>query len=143
MLALIALSAVAHIGQPVVARFVENDRRYTAGSIYQRVEISFTNRTNAPLAMRSCTKDVRVEAFTVRKSDWARVDTTSAFGVGSGEGAGWSTRCEDIVLAPGRPTSVAYYVRGPQGRAPRSGYRMTVDTSVGRFVFLEGRAPAV
>lgn len=143
MLAIIALSAVAHIGQPVVARFVENDRRVTEAGVYQRVEIAFTNSTDLPVSMRSCSKDVRVEAFTARKSKWARVDTTSAFGVGSGEGAGWSTQCRNFVLAPGRPTSVAYYVRGPKGRAPRSGYRMTVDTNVGRFVFLEGRGPAV
>lgn len=133
MIALLALlsQTVEAPPQPVEARVVGvEDRRTTAR--YQRIEIAFLNRTAAPLSLRSCAADARLDAFRIAGGRMVRSDTLSAFGVSSDRNGNWSSGCREVQLAPGRPVSLAFYVRGVgMGQGAR---RFTVDTSVGRFV---------
>lgn len=99
---------------------------------YQRIEVAFTNRTGAPLTMRSCANDARLESYVERSEGMRAGDSARAFAIGAASNGGWSQGCREVRLAPGEPTALAYYVPGVgTGNGPRL---LRIGTSVGEFV---------
>ena len=134
-----SILAQVMVPQPVQATFVDAASRRVGSHRLERVELSFTNRSAVPIAMRACAQGARLESFARRGSGWAREDAATAFGVGAGGSGSWTTGCRTFRLEPGRAQAVAYYLRPGRSRWPeRSGRTMRVETSVGSFVVVSG-----
>lgn len=137
---LLSILAQLMVTQPVEANFVDATFRRQDGHRLERIELSFTNRARAPVDMRACPRDARLESFVRRSSGWSREDSASAFALGTGGASGnWTTGCRTFRLEPGRAQSVAYYIRPGRSRwSERSGRTMRVETSAGTFVVASG-----
>ena len=116
MISIFLLAAMA-AGAPIEARVTGVDLQEPVGAgamPYNRIRVELESAQGQNF--RVCPGDVSVVTDRRVRQGFARVDRSPAYAMSLGEARNQSGSCREIVLAPGRPQIVVFYVTGVPGR---------------------------
>ena len=143
MIAMLFLATVA-ASSPVEARLLSVDLRRPGAaeaSWYNRISVELESRDQHQI--RLCPDHVSVLTERRDGAQFTPVDRFFAHAMSGPSSRGYAASCRDVTLAPGRPQTLTFLVRGVPGRwRGEDRYTLVVEAGATRFRFVEEPADA-
>jgi len=102
---------------------------------YNKIDVEFTSAQGESL--RLCPEQASVSTARLAGGRYRSVDRYTAHAM-QAPGSGFTSQCRDLVLSPGRPQRVTFYVRGVPGRwRGEDLYSFSVEAGTRQFEFVQ------